>query len=305
MPLNIRQPLLLLVTASIWGCSFIAQSVGMESIGPFSFTTARMLLAVLVLGPLVWLIRLDLYKNRPQEYARRRLRTYRKQWVLGSLTCGLLLLIGEVLQQYGFVHHTGVGKAGFITALYIVIVPILGLFLGQRLTWNVVVAVVVALIGLRYLCLPDFSTPLSTGDLYMIVSAFVFSLHILAIGRFVLEVNPIELALGQFLFGSIMASVGMVILEYPSWAGFKAALIPLLWAGLISNGIAYTLQMVGQRGMNETVASLILSLESVIAVVAGWLILNQRLTTSEFIGCVIMLVAIVLAQLPLGRRSSS
>lgn len=299
---QLRQSVLLLITATIWGCTFVAQSVGMDHVGPFTFTASRMLLGTLVLLPVILLLRSRLAANNPAEHARRRTPEYRRTLLWGSLCCGLCLFGGESLQQFGLVHDTEVGKAGFITALYIVLVPILGLLVGKRTGWLVWVSVAVAVAGLWYLCVPPQGFSIRLGDFYTFLCALVFSLHILVISYFITKVNGVELAAGQFAVGSLTACIAMFLFEEPTLSGLSGAIVPILWAGIMSNGIAYTLQIVGQRGMNDTVASLIMSLESAIAVVAGWLILGEVLSDRELFGCLLMAGAVVLAQLPTPKR---
>lgn len=300
---ELRQSALLLLTALIWGCSFVAQSVGMDHVGPFTFTTFRMALGVLFLLPIVAVMRRRLAAAKPAEAARRRSPEYVRTLLLGGLLCGLCLFGGEALQQLGFVHHTEVGKSGFITALYIVYVPLFGLLLGQRSRLILWAAVAIAVAGLWFLCVPPEGFSIATGDLYVFACAAVFALHIFVISRFVTRVDGVELSMMQFLFGSIIASVMMLAFETPTVPALTAALPAILWAGIMSNGIAYTLQIVGQRGMNETAASLILSLESVFSVLAGWVVLGEVLSLREGLGCVLMAAAVVLAQLPERRRS--
>ena len=298
MLFELRQSLLLLLTATIWGLSFVAQSVGMDHVGPFTFTASRMALGTLVLLPWVFLARRRLSRNRPDTYAGRTSPAYRNRLLLGGFLCGLCLFAGESLQQFGLVHDTEVGKAGFITALYIVIVPILGFFLGKRVSKLVLVAVALSLVGLWYLCVPPEGFSIELGDFFIFLCAFVFSLHILVISHFVTRVDGVELAVTQFAFGSVIAGLMMFLFETPTVEGLRGALVPILWAGIMSNGLAYTLQIVGQRGMNDTVASLIMSLESVVSVLAGWAILGEVLSGRELLGCALMAGAVVLAQLP-------
>ena len=181
----------------------------------------------------------------------------------------------------------------------------IGLALGRRTGWLVWAAVAVAIGGLWFLCVPPEGFSVRLGDLYTLLCAFVFSLHILVISHFVTKVNCVELACGQFVCGSIIASAAVLIAESPTIEGLQGALLPILWAGIMSNGIAYTLQIVGQCGMNETVASLIMSLESAIAVIAGWLLLGEVLSQRELFGCVLMAGAVVLAQLPAPKSRRS
>lgn len=299
-----RQTLFLLITATIWGLSFVAQSVGMDHVGPFTFTASRMLLGFLFLMPFILLSRRQLKSRNPREYERRAGTEYKRALVVGSICCGLCLFGGESLQQFGLVHDTEVGKAGFITALYIVIVPILGLLIGRKTGWLVWCAVAVAIAGLWFLCVPPAGFTIRIGDLYTLLCALVFAVHILVISHFITKVNGVELAAGQFICGSIMAVAAVLLTELPTIEGLKGALLPILWAGIMSNGIAYTLQIIGQKGMNETVASLIMSLESAIAVVAGWLLLGEVLSDRELFGCLLMGGAVVLAQLPAPKRKA-
>ena len=299
---QLRQSALLLITAFIWGCSFVAQSVGMDSVGPFTFTSGRMALGVIVLLPLIFWRRSRL---PAPEAARRRSPEYKKNLLVGGGLCGLCLFGGESLQQFGLVFGTEVGKAGFITALYIVLVPLLGLFVGRRTTPLIWAGVATAVVGLWYICIPPEGFTISAGDFFIFLCALVFSLHILVISFFVTKVDAVELSVTQFAVGSVTATIAMMLFEHPTWEGVLAAAIPILWAGVMSNGIAYTLQIVGQRGMNETVASLILSLESVVSVLAGWALLNEILNGRELFGCALMAVAVVLAQLPMPSKKTA
>lgn len=299
---QLRQSAILLLTAMIWGATFVAQSLGMDSVGPFTFTTTRMLLGAFFLLPIVLLRRKRLAAEKPAEAARRSAPQYRRTLLMGGSLCGLCLFGGESLQQFGFVHDTEVGKSGFITALYIVFVPIISLFLGRRGSPLLWAAVALSLVGLWFLCIPPEGFTIAAGDLFVLACAVVFSLHILVIGRYVLLVDAVELSMMQFFCGSILAFFAMLALESPTWIGWQTALPAMLWAGIMSNGIAYTLQIVGQRGMNDTTSSLILSLESVFSVISGWLILNEVLSMREGLGCVLMAAAVVLAQLPGNKR---
>lgn len=294
---NTKQVILPLITSFIWGSSFVAQSLGAGKVGGFTFTASRSIPAVLVLGALVLILRRVRHEEKytPQQ---------KKDLLEGGLVCGIFLTLGTNLQQFGIADTTA-GKAGFITALYIVLVPMIGLALGRRTGWLVWAAVAVAIGGLWFLCVPPEGFSVRLGDLYTLLCAFVFSLHILVISHFVTKVNGVELACGQFVCGSIIASAAVLIAESPTIEGLQGALLPILWAGIMSNGIAYTLQIVGQRGMNETVASLIMSLESAIAVIAGWLLLGEVLSQRELFGCVLMAGAVVLAQLPAPKSRRS
>lgn len=306
MLFELRQTLILLLTALIWGCTFVAQSMGMDSVGPFTFTASRMCLGALFLLPIVWWLRKRLGTYNPAALARRQTPLYKKNLLIGGALCGLCLFAAESFQQFGLAADVEAGKSGFITSLYIVLVPLLGLFLGRRSRLVIWVAVAAACVGLWYLCIPAGShLTLSAGDFYTLCCALVFSLHILVISNFIQKVDGVELSMMQFAVGSAISLVTMLLFESPTWEGWTTALLPILWAGIMSNGIAYTLQMVGQRGMNETAASLILSLEAVVSVLAGWAILGEVLSSRELLGCVIMAFAVVLAQLPAKKKPAA
>ena len=216
--------------------------------------------------------------------------------ILGGVSCGVCLCLASNFQQVG-ISYTSVGKAGFITACYIVIVPILGLFIKKKCSPFIWMAIVLALIGLYLLCITDgFS--IGKGDILVLICAFLFSLHILVIDYFSPHVDGVKMSCIQFLVCGILTSIPALIFEHPQLSAFKGAWGSILYAGVMSCGVAYTLQIIGQKNMNPTVASLILSLESCISVLAGWILLGQKLSIKEIIGCVIMFCAIVLAQLP-------
>lgn len=212
---QLRQSAILLLTAMIWGATFVAQSLGMDSVGPFTFTTTRMLLGAFFLLPIVLLRRKRLAAEKPAEAARRSAPQYRRTLLMGGILCGLCLFGGESLQQFGFVHDTEVGKSGFITALYIVFVPIISLFLGRRGSPLLWAAVALSLVGLWFLCIPPEGFTIAAGDLFVLACAVVFSLHILVIGRYVLLVDAVELSMMQFFCGSILAFFAMLALESP------------------------------------------------------------------------------------------
>lgn len=292
---------LLVLTALIWGVAFVAQSVGMEYVGPFTFNSVRFLIGGLVLIPVVWGSQknntvktgdngVDFRKNRETS------RNKKRELFVGGLCCGLALCAASCLQQIG-IGYTTVGKAGFITAMYIVIVPLLGIFLKKKTTWLVWISVVLAVIGLYFLCMTE-SFQIGQGDLYVLACAVVFSIHILLIDYFSPRVDGVALACLQFLVSGVIAGVAAVIWEQPDLSAILSAWAPILYAGVLSSGVGYTLQVVGQKGVDPTVASLVLSLESVFSVLAGWVLLGQGLSGREWMGCGLMAVAIVLAQLP-------
>lgn len=281
---QMRNSLLLLLTAFIWGAAFVAQSVGGEAVGCFTFNGVRSLIGALVLLPVIWLM--DAKKKEDQ-----------KTLITGGICCGVMLCIASNFQQFG-ISFTTVGKAGFITAMYILIVPILGLFMKKKPGLQVWLGVVLAMMGLYLLCMTSESFSLSKGDFLVLICAGFFSLHILIIDYFSPKVDGVRMSCIQFLVCGILSMVMAFIFETPEFSAILSGWLPILYAGVLSCGVAYTLQIVGQKNMDPTVASLILSLESVFSVLAGWLILDQTLSLRELSGCVLMFLAIILAQLP-------
>ena len=280
---------LLFLAAIIWGVAFVAQSVGMDYVGPFTFNCVRTLIGGLVLIPCIVFLNRGKVKKKTDF-------TEKKRLLLGGICCGVALTTGSTLQQFGIMYTT-VGKAGFITAFYIIIVPILGLFLGKKCGLSVWISVVIALAGLYFLCITDgFS--IGKGDIYVFLGAIAFSIHILVIDYFTQFNDGVKMSCIQFFVCGILCFVPMMLFEHPEISMILLAWKPILYAGVMSCGVAYTLQIVGQKNMNPTVASLILSLESVTSVIAGFLVLHQNLSHRELIGCGLMFVAIVLAQLP-------
>lgn len=286
-----KSSLMLLLTAAIWGVAFVAQSVGMDYIGPFTFNAIRSLVGGLVLIPCIWLLN----RKKPAAQEDTPAQSGRTLFI-GGICCGVALAVASSLQQMG-IQYTSVGKAGFITALYIVIVPLLGLLFKRRVSGLIWVAVVIAVDGMYLLCITEgFSV--GKGDLLVMASAFCFSAHILIIDYFSPKADGVKMSCIQFLVCGLLCAVPMLIMERPSLPQILAAWMPLIYAGVFSCGVGYTLQIVGQRHIDPTIASLILSLESAISVLAGWVILGQKLTVRELIGCILVFCAIILAQLP-------
>lgn len=301
---QIRNSLILLLTAFIWGVAFVAQSVGMDYVEPFTFNCVRSLIGAVVLVPCIFL----LDKINPQrEQASQALdlagqKENKKKLIKGGVWCGVVICVASNLQQFG-ISYTTVGKAGFITALYIVIVPILGLFFRKKCSPAVWLGVVLAVFGLYFLCMTEgFSVQL--GDFLVFLCALAFSVHIMVIDHFTQLVDGVKMSCIQFLVCGVISGICMFLFENPNISSILAAWQPILYAGVLSCGVAYTLQIVGQKGMNPTVASLILSLESVISVLAGLVLLGQKLSGREVAGCVFMFAAIILAQLPASKRTA-
>lgn len=291
---TVRQSLLLLLTATIWGTAFVAQSTGMEYIGPFTMNATRCFLGGLVLLPVIFLM--NRKKTAGDEAEKTEPAENNKALYTGGILCGILLCIASNLQQIG-IKYTTVGKAGFITALYIIIVPILGIFAHKKVGAKIWIGVVLAVAGLYLLCMKEgFS--LTMGDRYVLACALFFSFHILVVDYFSPKVDGVKLSCIQFFTCSILSGIGMVIWEQPQIAQILEAWVPICYSGILSCGVGYTLQIVGQKGMNPTVASLIMSLESVVAAIAGFLLLGQKMSSRELAGCILMFGAIILAQLP-------
>ncbi len=294
---QMRGAALLLLTALIWGMAFVAQSVGMDYLGPCAFNGVRSFIGGVALLPVIAFSK-HLRKNAPEEA--KPTGEKMRLWLWGS-ACGLLLGTASLLQQAGMLTASP-GKAGFLTALYIVIVPVLGIFLGRRPGLKVWAGVVLALLG-AYLLSVKGSAGIAAGDLLVIGSAVVFSLHILVIDSAPDVLDGIQLSCIQFFVAGIL-SMGLALLfEQFTLQQVLAAWVPLLYTGVISSGVGYTLQILGQRTVNPTVASLILSLESVFAALAGWVLLGQPLSLREVAGCVLVFAAVVLAQLP-GKKAA-
>ncbi len=294
MSLLLRHSFLLFVTAAIWGTGFVAQALGMEHISPFAYTWGRSAIGcvfLLVLMP--FLDRLRGIRPKPGEP---NLWKNKSLWI-GGTACGLMLFISESLQQFGLLY-TEVGKAAFITGLYIVFVPVISALRGRGSSVTLWLAVFLAVLGMWFLSVKEGGFSLSLGDTLVLLCAVSFSLHILVIDHFAPKGDGVRMSCIQFAVGSVVGGVCMMFFDPPTLKDLMAAMLCLLYSGCLSNGVAYTLQIVAQKGMNPTVASLIMSLESAVGALAGWLILGQVLTGREILGCVIMAVAIVLAQIP-------
>ena len=289
---------ILFLTAFIWGTAFVAQSVGMDHIGPFAFNAARSFVGGVALIPVIFFFdRFKTAEKRAEEAANK------KVLLLGGVCCGLALGVASCLQQVG-IKYTTVGKAGFITAMYIVIVPILGLFLGKKVGVKLWISVVIAIAGLYLLCMSG-SLTLQKGDLLVILCAFAFSVHIMVIDHFSPLTDGVKMSCIQFFVAGLVSLIPMFIAEgAPAPVDLLRSWMPVLYCGVLSSGVAYTLQIIGQRGVNPTIASLVLSLESVISVLAGWAILHQTMSGREILGCVLMFAAIILAQLPDRKESA-
>lgn len=298
MKQQIKSSLILLLTATIWGVAFVAQSVGMEYIGPFTFNAIRCVLGGLVLIPVILVL-----KKKKETGAENQEKEDKKTLWTGGIACGVILCIASNLQQFG-IMEASVGKSGFFTALYIVMIPVIGIFIGKRPGIKLWFCVALAVVGMYLLCMKDGSFTIERADIMLLLCALAFSVHILVVDYFSPKVGGVKMSCIQFFVCGVLSAVGMLFTETPDISNIQAAWLPLLYAGLLSCGVGYTLQIVGQKGINPVIASLIMSLESVISALAGWVILGQVLSPKEILGCVLMFVAIIITQIPIGNKKT-
>ncbi len=283
----------LLLAAFIWGSAFVAQSKGMDHVGPLTFLSVRFFIGGFVLIPII-LIRNRIAKSNPAYRPQNNGGT--KTLLLGGAVCGILLAIASGFQQFGILY-TSVGNAGFITTLYVIFVPLCGLFFRKTPSANIWVSVVIATLGLYLLCMTD-SFSLSFGDTLILICAVCYTAHIMVVDRFAEKTDPVKLSCIQFLTVGIVAAVPAIIFETATLQNLLNAWLPILYAGILSSGVAFTLQVVAQRYTEPTIAAITMSFESVFAVLSGCVVLHDIPTTREIWGCIVMFCAIILAQLP-------
>ena len=295
MKKTIQGCLILLLTTVIWGCAFVAQSVGMDHIGPFTFQAVRSIMAVLTLLPVIYLF--DLKKKDGKSYIARWCNP--KLWIAGSL-CGIALFVASGAQQVGLID-TDAGRAGFLTSMYIVIVPFFGLFFHKKLSPATIIAVCVAVAGL-YLISGAGGTGIALGDLLMILCAFAFAVQIVLVERLGMGMDGLRLNCIQCLVCSLLSAVVMIFTETPTWASLVDCAMPLAYAGCLSMGVAYSLQIIGQQKVDAVPAAIIMSLESVFAALAGWLLLQERMSPRELTGCGLLFTAVILSQIPSRKK---
>lgn len=317
---SFKNSLLLFLAAFIWGVAFVSQSKGMEYMGPFTFNGVRSLIGAIVLVPVI------LFRYMPKKAANgsetlqaeaidnQAGACVNNPWkqidwkttLTGGICCGLALMIATTVQQIGIMYTT-VGKAGFITALYIIFVPIFGIFIGKKVPGAVWIGAVMAAVGMYLLCIQG-SFRIGLGDTLIFICAVVFTIHILVIDHFSPKTDGVMLSCIQFFICGIICTTIALIVEQPDFSQLVNGAVPILYAGVMSCGVAYTLQIVGQKGVNPTIAALILSLESVVSVLAGWFAYkigflkdDQTLTGRQLLGCAIVFAAVILVQLPVGE----
>ncbi len=280
---------LLLLAALIWGLAFVAQRVGMDHIGPYTFTAARSILATFVVGLF--------YALEPKKAEDKDSNLRKHDTVLGGLLCGVILAAASTLQQVGLVH-TSAGKAGFITAMYMLLVPVFNLVIfRKRSPYLVWVAVLVGIVGMYLMCIKD-GFRLDQGDAYVAACAVFYCFHILCADRYTEHGDPIGISAIQFATTAVITTIIAFIVETPSWTQVVSAAIPILYCGIMSSGVAFTFQILGQKYSEPATASILMSMESVFAMIAGIIILGERLSTREAIGCVVMFAAVIMVQLP-------
>ncbi len=292
---KLKGNIILFITAIIWGMSFVSQSVGMEHIEPNTFMGIRTLMGGMVLLPVIFV--LDKAKKKQGTYRP----TNMKKLLKYGIICGIFLCVGQTLQTYGL-QTTTTAKSGFLTALYIIFVSVIGLFVGKKLTGKMVIGIITAVVGMYFLCLFGEAVSFNVGDGLTILCAVFFAGQILCIDKFVADIDGLKLSCAQFLTAGIINTILMFILETPNMENILACSAALLYSGIMSCGVAYTLQVIGQKYADPTSASIIMSLESVFAAVSGWIILSQSMSIPQIVGCVLMFAAIVLVQLPDGIK---
>lgn len=292
---KLKGSLALLLGTVIWGCCFVAQSVGMDHVGPFTFQAVRCALAVVGLLPVIAVLDKCNGRSFVKEWKNKQL------WKAGLL-CGIPLFLATGLQQVGLVY-TSPGKAAFLTAMYIVMVPVLGLFLGRKFSAMIPVSVILAVAGLYFLSCVGV-TEISLGDLLMLGCAVAFAVQILFVDRFATQADALRLNCLQALVCAVLSGIVTLFTEEVTVGGLLECWLPICYAGFLSMGAAYALQIVGQKHIEPTAASLIMSLESVFAVLAGWLLIGETMSVYEGIGCVLMFAAVILSQVPIKKISN-
>jgi drug/metabolite transporter (DMT)-like permease len=286
----LKYDLIFLFAAAIWGFTFVAQRVGMEHVGPFTFIAVRFLVGSIFLSLVIFIVGHSRKRDVSKEA-----NVNKKSFFLECGAAGVLLFLGASFQQYGLVYTTA-GKAGFITGLYVVLVPIIGLLLGHRTGFGTWVGAVLAVSGLYLLCIKG-RFEVDPGDMMVFVCAFFWAGHVLIIARLSRRYNALKVALFQYVVCCILGFIMALITEVIVFEKLLDALVPILYAGIMSTGIAFTLQVIGQRHAHPTHASILMSTEAVFAVLGGWLILGEIMSGRNFAGCVLMLIGMIISQI--------
>ncbi len=285
--------IMLIIAALIWGFAFVAQSIGVDKISPCTFNGIRILVGCITLLPVIYFL----------DKAKKRNGTYKKQdkavLIKGGIVCGIFLAFASTLQTYGLMY-TMAGKAGFITAMYMIFVPLVSVFIGKKIQPKTVICVLIAMLGMYFLCVKKGESGINRGDVLVFISALLFTGHILSVDYFSPKTDGVKLSCAQFFVAGLLNCIVMLVFDKPDWGLVLSCWLPILYAGAMSCGIAYTFQIIGQKYTEPTVASLLMSLESVFSALAGWVILNEVLAPRELLGCILAFVAIILVQLPDG-----
>ncbi len=295
MKRKIQSSILLLVATIIWGSSFVSQSIAMEHMGPFTFQAIRCMLAVVALLPVIALW--DKFHPGKSFFARWK---DKRLWTAGLL-CGIPLFLAVNLQQLGLVD-VDPGKSAFLTAMYIVIVPVIGIFRKKNISKMVPLSVTLAVVGLYFLSCVGVSA-VGSGDLLLLGCALMFAVQIVIVDKYVQYVDPLRLNAIQALICTVLSSIIMFLTETPSWEGIHSCWLPLIHVGVLSMGVSYSLQIIGQKNLEPSTASLIMSLESVFAVLFNWIITGTLLNANETIGCVLVFIAVILSQIEPKKRT--
>lgn len=294
---KIKSTIFLMLTAIIWGTAFVAQREGMSSIGPFMFSALRMYLGTLTLIPIIYYYTLKTKSNRnlaiPSFTEKKAMK---KTLLQGGLWCGIIIFFAANFQQVGLVS-TSAGKTAFITTLYILLVPLIGIFLKRKLSWTIWAGVAMGTLGLYFLCITE-SLSIAFGDLIILIGAFFWALHILFMDYYAPKVMVTKLIAIQFFVSGTLSLIVSFIMEPILFEGIKAAMPTILYTGIMSSGFAFTFQGLGQKDANPTTASIILSTEALFGAIAGYLFLSEVFTQREFLGCVLMFAAVIIAQMP-------
>ena len=298
-----KNSMLLMLCALIWGTAFVAQSA-CSGMGAFSFLAGRSWMAVLVLIPPVKAFD-ALHHRQGRPDGKPKTAAERKLLLKAGLVCGTLLFLASAAQQLGITLDPSTAKAGFLTAMYVVLVPVFGLFLGRKGSAQLWASMVIAVVGLYLLCMKNGFGGVETSDWILFSCAVLFSFQIMSIDHFSPLVDGVRLSLLQFIVVAVESTAAALLFETPTLAEFGANFLPIAYCGVLSSGAGYTLQILGQKNLNPAIASLIMCLESVFSALGGWLLLHQNLSFRESTGCVLLFAAVVLAQLPLGRLMRS
>lgn len=291
---RLQGTLILALAALVWGVSFVSQSESMNFIEPNTFNGIRTLLGCVSLLPIIFVR--NMQKKKSGTYTPMS-GEEKANLIKGGIACGIFLCIASTIQTYGL-KYTTAGKSGFITALYMIFVPIVSVVLGKKIRPLVAVSIIIALFGMYFLCIKKGSFEINKGDILTLICSVVFTFHILTIDRFSEKTDGVHLSCMQFFVGGVINIIVMFLIESPQIDSILKCTVPILYSGIMSCGVAYTFQIIGQKYAEPTIASLVMSLESVFAAIAGWLLLSEAMDIREILGCALMFTAIIMVQMP-------